>query len=114
VKSTSPVNWYPRRGEIYLVKLDKLRPALILSADALNKYSLDVCVVPITSVEHAAFSLRVPLPAREGGLALSSWAKCDQVTTLEKRVLQAPALGAVSRASMVRIELAVKRALVLP
>jgi mRNA interferase MazF len=84
---------YPKRGELYLAKLDKLRPILILSVDSLNKYSLDVCVVPITKVKHAEFLLRVPLQAGEGGLKMDSWAKCDQVTTLEQGLLQHPALG---------------------
>ncbi|MGH9601645.1 MAG: type II toxin-antitoxin system PemK/MazF family toxin, partial [Terriglobales bacterium] len=60
---SAPAGWSPRRGEIYLVQVDKLRPALILSADVLNRHSLDVCVVPITSVHRGAFSLRVALLA---------------------------------------------------
>jgi mRNA interferase MazF len=107
----APKSRYPRRGEIYLVRLDKLRSALVISSDALNRHALDVCVVPITSVEHTAFLLRVPLSAREGGLTLASWAKCDQVTTLEKRLLQYPPLGTVTPQSLGRIELAIKRAL---
>ncbi|HKO03827.1 MAG TPA: type II toxin-antitoxin system PemK/MazF family toxin [Candidatus Acidoferrales bacterium] len=109
-----PPDWYPRRGEVYLAKLDKRRPALVVSADALNRFALDVCVVPITSVEHAQFSLRVLIPAGEGGLAIASWAKCDQVTTLGKTLLHIPPLGAISRASLARVELAIKRALSLP
>ncbi len=106
--------WHPRRGEIYLAKLDKPRPALIISADALNRHGLDVCVVPITSVERRQFSLRVPIRAREGGLIVSSWAKCDQVTTLEKSLLQYPPLGAISPATLANIETAIKKALSLP
>jgi len=109
-----PPDWYPRRGEIYLVNLDKRRPALVISADALNRFALDVCVVPLTSVEHAQFSVRIPIPAGEAGLATASWAKCDQVTTLEKSLLQFPPLGAITRPSLARIEVAIKRALSLP
>ena len=47
---TPPTGWFPRRGEVYLVRLDKDRPALVISADALNRYALDVCVVPMTTL----------------------------------------------------------------
>ena len=85
---TPPSGWFPRRGEVYLVRLDKYRPALVISADALNRYALDVCVVPMTTVERAKFSLRVQVEAGEAGLSRASWAKCDQVTTLEKNLFE--------------------------
>jgi len=50
-----------KRGEVYLVQLDKPRPAIVLSVDPLNKFALDVCVVAVTSVEHGKFSMRVPI-----------------------------------------------------
>jgi hypothetical protein len=40
--------------------------------------------VPISKVEHKQFSLRPKLKAGEGGLNYDFWAKCDQVTTLDK------------------------------
>lgn len=94
-----------------LVRLDKDRPALVISADALNRYALDVCVVPITSIEHRKFSLRVPLRAGEGGLDRASWAKCDQLTTLEKGLVRYPPLARLSDATLSRIEDAIKTAL---
>lgn len=81
---TPPSGWFPRRGEVYLVRLDKNRPVLVISADALNRSALDVCVVPMTSVERPKFSLRVQVKPGEGGLRRDSWPKCGQVTTLEK------------------------------
>jgi len=110
----APVNWFPRRGEVYLVRLDKDRPALVVSADALNRYALDVCVVPIASVERTRFSLRVPLQSGQAGLSRDSWAKCDQVTTLEKTLLRYPPLGRLSDETLKAIEQAIKRALQLP
>src|SRR5271166_3404024 len=98
----------PRRGEVYLAKLDKLRPVIILSVDALNKFAFDVCVVPITTKEHARFGMRVPLKARDGGLDHDCWAKCDQVATLEKTLLQYPALGILSAEKFDRIQEQVK------
>lgn len=106
-----PAGWFPRRGEICLVRLDKERPALVISSDALNRYALDICVVPITSVEHRRFSVRVALPRGEGGLDRASWTKCDQVTTLPKSLIRYPPVGRLSDATLARIESAIKVAL---
>lgn len=108
-----PSGWYPRRGEVYWLRLDKDRPAIIISTDALNRHALDVNVVPITSVHHGRFALRVPLPIGDGGLTRDSWAKCDQVSTVEKNVVQYPPLGRISRGSLRRIEDAIREALEL-
>jgi mRNA interferase MazF len=113
-RGPKPPGWYPRRGDICLFALDKERPALVISTDALNRFSLDLCVVPISRVEHRQFSLRPKLPAGEGGLAKDSWARCDQVTTLEKRLTVYPPLGGLTPASLSRIEQAVRIALDLP
>ena len=102
---------FPRRGDIYLASLDKDRPVLILSVDSLNRHALDVCVVPITSVEHAQFSMRIPLQKGEGGLNHHSWAKCDQVTTLEKTFLHPRPLGTLPANKLQQIEQQVKLAL---
>jgi mRNA interferase MazF len=109
-----PAGWFPRRGEVYLVHLDKPRPALVVSADALNRHALDVCVVPMTTVRRQRFSLRVQLSPGEGGLDRDSWAKCDQVTTLEKDLLLYPSLGRLGSETLGRIEHAIKIALQLP
>jgi mRNA-degrading endonuclease toxin of MazEF toxin-antitoxin module len=103
---------HPRRGEVYLVHLgSKRRPAVILSIDALNRHALDVCVVGLTTVEHARFSMRVPIKAGDGGLDSDCWAKCDQVTTLEKNLLHQPAIGRLSDATFAKVEEQVKVAL---
>lgn len=94
--------------------MDKERPAVILSSDSLNPHSLDVCVLPISTAEHKEFSLRPKLKAGEGGLDRDSRVKCDQPTTLEKRLVVYPPLGSLSSASMQRIEIAVKALLELP
>ena len=107
----APTNWYPKRGEVYRVQLDKPRPAIILSVNALNKFALDVCLVPITSVPHSEFSMRVPIEAGDGGLAKKCWAKCDQVTTLERSFLRYPPLGMLSDEVFQRIQEQVKVAL---
>jgi mRNA interferase MazF len=111
--ASAPIGWFPRRGEVCLVRLDKDRPVLVISSDALNRHALDVCVVPLTSIEHRRFSLRVPLRTGEAGLDRPSWAKCDQVTTLEKGRVRYPPLGHLSEANLSRIENAIKIALEL-
>ena len=110
---TPPGAWFPRRGEIYLVRLDKLRPALVISTDALNRHALDVCVVPMTTVEREKFTLRVQVKPGEGGLSRDTWAKCDQVTTLEKSLLVYPPLGRLRDETLKSIEQGIKLALQL-
>ncbi len=110
-RGTKPARWYPRRGEVCLIDLDKERLALVISSDSLNAHSLDVCILPISTAEHKAFSLRPKLNAGEGGLNRESWVKCDQPTTVEKQLVIYPPLGTLASASMQRIETAVKVAL---
>jgi mRNA interferase MazF len=113
-----PAGWFPKRGDVCLFALDKECPALVISSNALNRHSLDVCVVPIftpiSTAGHKAFSLRPQLRAGEGGLKRDSWVKCDQVSTIEKNTAVYPPLGAVSRPALEKIEQAIKRALELP
>jgi mRNA interferase MazF len=108
-----PAGWYPRRGEVYWLRLDKDRPALVISSDVLNRHALDVCVVPITSVHHGRFALRVAIRAGDGGLVRNSWAKCDQVTTVDKQILAYPPLGRLSTGTLRSIEHAIRLALEL-
>jgi len=110
---TPPNAWFPKRGEVYLVKLDKQRPAIIMSTNALNCHALDVYVLLMTTVEHPEFSLRVRVERSEGGLSRDSWAKCDQVTTLEKTLLVYPPLGKLTDHALRRVEHGIKLALEL-
>jgi mRNA interferase MazF len=113
-RGVKPPGWYPQRGEVCLIALDKLRPALVLSNNSLNAHSLDVCVLSISTAEHRAFSLRPRVKAGEGGLARDSWVKCDQPTTVEKQLVVYPPLGMLSPTSMEAVQEAVKAALELP
>lgn len=102
------------RSDIVLAAMpnqNKPRPAVILTADWLSRYALDVSVVPVTTVARANFPTRVDLPAGEGGLKKPSWAKCDQVTTIPKTLILGPPFGRVSVAKMGAIEEAVRLAL---
>ncbi len=102
---------YPKRGEVFLARLDKLRPVIILSVDSLNRQALDVSIVPVTTKEHAKFSMRIPLKAGDGGLARDGWAKCDQITTLEKSLLKYPAIGLLPAEKFASVQEQVKVAL---
>ncbi len=105
---------WPRRGEVRLVAVPdetKRRPCVVLSANWLNQHALDVTVVPITSVMHGSFPTRVSLAAGEGGLHVNSWAKCDQVTTVNKARLVGGSFGRLSHARMQEIADAVRMAL---
>ncbi len=92
---------------------DKHRPAIVISSDGLNSRALDVCVVPLTSHTHGEFEMRVLISAAESGLRSDSWAKCDQVTTVAKRLVGYPPIGAVSHSTLRRLELEIRIALEL-
>jgi mRNA-degrading endonuclease toxin of MazEF toxin-antitoxin module len=102
------------RGEIYYAGMPnhpKQRPAVILTANWLSRHSLDVMVVPITSVERPPFPTRVELRPGEGGLKMRSWAKCDQVTTVPKNLFSERPIGRLGPERIRQIEEAVRLAL---
>jgi len=105
------LGWFPKRGEVCLVQLDKPPPAIILSVDQLNRHALDVGVVGITTKQHFKFSLRLPLKAKEGGLGFRLLGEMRSGHHVEKSLLRYPALGALSATSMARIEEQVRIAL---
>ena len=114
-RKPAPAGWFPKGGEVCLVALDKERPAIVISSDVLNRHSLDVCVVPLSTAQHRAFSLRPKLAAGQGGLDHDSWARCDQVTTVEKSRAVYPPLGSLDPESLQQVEQAIRWALeVLP
>ncbi len=111
---------YPRRGEIYLVRLPghpadtKSRPALVVSMDVRNRLAHDVIVVPLTTTLRQA-PTHVELPAEEGGLKDASMAKCEQITTLDKSfLLRGPFAGMIRPSLLQEIEKAVQRAIGIP
>lgn len=108
---------YPRRGEIYLVRLpghpvdQKARPALVVSLDVRNRLAHDVIVVPLSTTLRPS-PTHVELPAGEGGLDHASIAKCEQITTLDKSfLLRGPFAGTISPAKMREVEEAIQLAI---
>lgn len=110
---------YPRRGQLYWVKIPdeprgKRRPALVVSPDSRNRLASDVIVVPISTVLREA-PTHVRLRAGEGGLAHASVVKCEQITTLQRDRLSSRALGGtLSPMRMTEIEKAILRAIGVP
>jgi mRNA interferase MazF len=94
----------PLHGEIWWVRIPNQpndphqpRTAVIVSPDGRNKYANDVIVVPTTSsLQKPHPEMHIHIPAGEGGLPKDSYAKCDQVTTIDKSLLDTAAgpLGA--------------------
>ena len=106
---------YPRRGEIFLVRLpgrpkdNKPRPALIVSLDVRNRLANDVIVVPISTTLRTSPTHVELTEGEEGGLDLTSMAKCEQITTLDKAFLiRGPFSGTISPMMMTEIERAIQ------
>jgi mRNA interferase MazF len=103
-----------RRGYVYWVRMpeeDKKRPALVLSHDIRNDRAPTVVVIPCTTVRRLG-PWHVPLRKGEGGLRVSSVAKCEDITLLSKDKLAEGSLGGpVSNERLVQIRDAILRAL---
>jgi len=83
---------YPRRGEVYWVKLDpaigseisKTRPAVIISNDTGNRYSDRIIVAPLTSKGiDKVYPFEVKITA-EDGVNSASKVLLDQIRTIDK------------------------------
>ena len=106
---------YPKRGEIYWVRLDpaigseikKTRPALIISNDIGNRYSERVIIAPITSKGSArVFPFEVALPKGSAELGEDSKVLLDQIRSVDKSRLERK-IGKLSMEAMKKIDLAI-------
>jgi mRNA interferase MazF len=83
---------YPKRGEIWQVSLElvigieigKTRPALVISNDKNNEYSLTITLIPITSSIEKMYPFEVYISAEDSGLTSDSKIKCNQIRTVDK------------------------------
>ena len=99
-----------RRGYLYLARLDKLRPVLVISPDVRNGPASDVIVITCTTTLSIA-PTHVRLRKGEGGLAAASILKCEQITTLHKEDVESRPMGAPLAAPRIReVERAILRA----
>ncbi|HVF73415.1 MAG TPA: type II toxin-antitoxin system PemK/MazF family toxin [Acidimicrobiales bacterium] len=87
----------PRRGELWLVDFGEpvgreqagRRPALVVSADALNEGPAGVVVVvPLTTARRGLPS-HIEIEPRDSGLSEVSYAKCEDVKSISDRRLVA-------------------------
>ena len=105
-----------RRGHLYWARLpgDKRRPVLVVSPEERNAGASDVVVVPLSTVlRHGPW--HVTLRRREGGLPLASIARCEQITTLARDLVDDTPLGAaLAPARMEEVERAILRAIGVP
>jgi mRNA interferase MazF len=103
---------FPRRGEIYSVRLDptdgkeinKTRPCLIISSDIANRSEI-VFVIPITSSVERIFSrIEVPilLNGRPGKIVPRQMRSIDRTKRLGKKI------GEISREELLLVETALK------
>jgi mRNA interferase MazF len=113
------VNLQPLRGCLYWVVIPgepgpKKRPALVVSVDPRNRLADDVLVIAASTTLRVA-PTHVRLRRGTGGLRRDSVLKCEQITTLPKRLLSESALGGpLGRELMEDVERGVLRAIGVP
>ena len=109
----------PLRGCLYWVTIPgepgtKQRPALVVSVNARNRLADDVLVIPASTTLRPA-PTHVRLGKGTGGLPRESVLRCEQITTLPKRLLSSSALGGpLSAALLEDVERGVLRAIGVP
>lgn len=109
-----------KKGEIWLVdfnptigqEISKIRPAIILNADALGKLDLKI-VIPITNGTRFAEDWHIRLlPSSQNGLSKESMADCFQIKNISsKRFVKR--LGRLSAVELEEIKLAIVKVLEL-
>ncbi|MBC8078424.1 MAG: type II toxin-antitoxin system PemK/MazF family toxin [Chloroflexales bacterium] len=110
---------FPRRGEVYWVRLDptigseiaKARPSVVISNDIGNQYAARVIIAPIsTGGTDKVYPFEVLLQAGEGGLRQRSKALLDQIRTVDKSRLERY-VGALDQARLDEINRAIRLSL---
>jgi mRNA interferase MazF len=104
---TVPPNNTPQRGDVWWVDLDparsgenrKTRPAVIVSADGLNRARRTVVIVPLSTGPEPYLPLVVSTPSFDRAFV----AVCDQVRSVDKTRLTRLA-GTLSTADLRAIE----------
>jgi len=113
----------PKRGEVYLVRLDPTegseqagtRPAVVVSRDAINRHSPVIVICPLTNAARLPklYPSDVRIKAPEGGLTKDSVVLTGQVRAIAKgRLLKR--LGELRPDTVEQIERALKITLDLP
>ncbi|MHB1625150.1 MAG: type II toxin-antitoxin system PemK/MazF family toxin [Candidatus Dormibacteria bacterium] len=76
----------PRRGEVWLADLDKMRPVIVLTRDPMGQLLHSVIVAPVTSTVRG-LSTEVPV-GRGDGIRHASVANLDHVQLLARTRLR--------------------------
>lgn len=107
----------PLRGELFMANLEPsegseqggTRPVVVVSRDALNRFSPVVVICSITDANNKKkiYPSHVKVPAGAGGLRLDSIVICEQVRAISKTRLKEP-LGKFDKSVMTSIEAALK------
>jgi mRNA-degrading endonuclease toxin of MazEF toxin-antitoxin module len=104
----------PRRGYLYWVRLDKWRPALVLSPDYRNARAHDVIVIPCSTNLRSA-PTHVRLLRGQAGAPAASVLKSEQITTVAATDVRESALGEpLADPTLKAVERAVLRAIGVP
>lgn len=74
----------PHRREIWTVKLDKVRPAVVVSREAIISGQPEVIVVPLSASIRLGSPAGVKCSAGDGGLPEDSIALCPLVKAMPK------------------------------
>lgn len=114
-KNTKTDNREIMRGDLILVEFPNVggsvqtgvRPAIVIQNNMGNKYSPCLIVVPLTSnVENKKYLPTHVLIDTEGGVAKTSIALCEQLSTIEKRRIK-KYLGHLTQNEMRRVDQAI-------
>jgi mRNA interferase MazF len=107
---------HPRRGEVYLVRLDptigaeikKTRPALVIQNDIGNREAATTIVAVITSkFGPDLYPVEVLIQAPEGGLETDSVVRLDQIRSVDKARL-VTRLGRLKPITMRSVDMAIR------
>jgi mRNA interferase MazF len=108
------------RGDVFIAVLDPVegseqggtRRVVVVSRDALNKYSPVVCICPITDAANKkrVYPSHVVIPAGVAGQTIDGIVVCEQVRTISKTRL-GDLKGKLDKTFMARIDAALKIAL---
>ncbi len=105
------------RGDVFTASLDPTetpkqagtRPVVVVSRDAINRFSPVVVVVALTDAAHKrhVYPSHVPVSSGTGGLTRHSIVVCEQIRAISKTRLKR-SLGRFDRSTMAKIEAALK------
>ena len=106
---------FPRRGEIWLVRLDpmvgseikKTRPALIVSNDINNQHAHLATILPISDKGLKVYPFEVAISEGISGLSKPSKIKCQQIRIIDKERL-IKKLGTLEKEFLQDVEEALK------